>query len=131
MVSAIGLRACYGMSGTDVCWYLICTSGAEIGYAAIVSATRCPIGYRPTTPIRIRYLTALPLLATSLRTCYAMPGDDLAHGATSIRARYAMPGADMQYRPTRLAVLDLRTNLIGNEGVGSYRPTRAIRDARY
>eukprot|EP00961_Rhodomonas_salina_P304499 3941620-Rhodomonas_salina.3 len=95
--TAISLRACYVLSGTDLVHAAIslrsccAMSGTDLAYAATYACpTQCPEEWYALGPI-------------SLRACYAMSGTDLAHGtislrvAISLRACYAISATDLAH----------------------------------
>eukprot|EP00961_Rhodomonas_salina_P223700 3024940-Rhodomonas_salina.1 len=77
--SAIRLRACYAMSGTD------------LAYVASVHAYECVV--------RDRVLTHRKVVCMYLRACYAMSGSHMPH--MCLRACYAVSGTDLAYAATR------------------------------
>eukprot|EP00961_Rhodomonas_salina_P154159 2076502-Rhodomonas_salina.1 len=76
--TAISLRACYAMSGTDIGYIAIglrtcyAMSGTELAYATC--PVRCPV-LRQRTVVKS---------AMCLRACYAMSGTDMAYAATCL-----------------------------------------------
>eukprot|EP00961_Rhodomonas_salina_P081675 1098042-Rhodomonas_salina.1 len=100
--SAIGLRACYAMPGTDPAHGTICLRAC---YAA--SSTDGAIALRARYAMPGTDLTdgAYQMRITrssgiGLRFCSAMPGTDVAYETIDLCTCYAMSGTDLAYRGT-------------------------------
>eukprot|EP00961_Rhodomonas_salina_P238586 3224595-Rhodomonas_salina.2 len=88
---AIGLRACYAMSGTEI----------ASGHSTSSTHRTLPLGVRTA-----RY-------AISLHACYAMSGTDLACAAVALRTCYAKPALRsragiLRYQPTRVLQCEIK-----------------------
>eukprot|EP00961_Rhodomonas_salina_P171013 2305774-Rhodomonas_salina.3 len=109
--SAMGLRACYAMSGTDLAYGV--TSGVRLS-GACEERKR----WRGTAPPPICLGTCYAMSVgekhvlmqpcqvpypSGLRACYAMSGTDLAYAAICLRACYAVSGTDLAMPGTDLA----------------------------
>eukprot|EP00961_Rhodomonas_salina_P053485 717550-Rhodomonas_salina.4 len=79
LLAAIGLCACYAMSGTGISY------AAGISLPRYARAVRCPV---------------LPY-AMHLRIRYAMSSTDICSAAIGLRSCCALPGTDIGYAATR------------------------------
>eukprot|EP00961_Rhodomonas_salina_P024812 334180-Rhodomonas_salina.1 len=148
VTSAMSLRACYAMSGTDVGYVVLATRGPGV-LSTYALATQCPVlswcmmlpgtggtgGESGTRRggLRSRVLSPYPPTRRCPRMAspYAMPGTDLAYGGCAIYTypvlavcSYAVSGTNFVYAATRCSVVsalvgELEEEEEGKEGGGA------------